>query len=80
VTLCIKLIDLTIYLRIKSVIDCIFRGFIAPNGLQYVGSAAPTSRVYASSTGIQLIAEHNNLWHYATLQWHDVLTKNREYQ
>jgi hypothetical protein len=49
------------------------------NSLENVRSAAPTSRVYASSTGIQLIAENNNLWHYAPLQWRDVLTKIREY-
>jgi hypothetical protein len=55
-------------------------GLLAPNILQYVGSGAPTSRVYASSTDIQMIAENNNLWHYAPLQWHDDLTNNREYQ
>jgi hypothetical protein len=55
-------------------------GLLPPNSLEYVGSAAPTSRVYASSTKIQLIAENNNSWHYAPLRWHDVLTKIREYQ
>jgi hypothetical protein len=55
-------------------------GLLQPNTLEYVGSAAPTSRVYSCSTAIQLIAENNNLLHYAPLQWHDVLTKIREYQ
>jgi hypothetical protein len=50
-------------------------GLLPPNSLEYVGSASPTSRVYASFTGIQLIAEYNNVWHYAPLQWHDVLRK-----
>jgi hypothetical protein len=55
-------------------------GILPPNSLEYVGNAAPTSRVYASSTAIQLIAEINNLLHYAPHEWHDVLTKIREYQ
>jgi hypothetical protein len=55
-------------------------GLLPPNSLEYAGSAAPTSRVYASSTAIQPIAENNNLLHYAPLEWHDVLTKIREYQ
>jgi hypothetical protein len=55
-------------------------GLLPPNSLEYVGIAAPTSRVYASSTAIQLIAENNNLWYYGPLEWHDVLTKNREFQ
>jgi hypothetical protein len=79
-TLGIKLTDLTIYLHIILVLLIYSEGLLPRNSLQYVGSAAPTSRLYASSTGIQLISENNNLWHYAPLQWHDVLTRNREYQ
>jgi hypothetical protein len=55
-------------------------GLLPPNSLEYVGISAPISRVYASSTGIQLIAENKNLCHCAPFRWHDVLTKNREYQ
>jgi hypothetical protein len=55
-------------------------GLLPPNSLEYVGFASPTSRVYGSSTAIQPISENNNLLHYAPLQWHDVLTKIREYQ
>jgi hypothetical protein len=74
----------------SSILECIYvlswllfifsEGLLPPNSLEYVGSAAPTSRVYASSTAIKPIAEINNLFHYAPLQWHDVLTKFREYQ
>jgi hypothetical protein len=39
-------------------------------------NAAPTSRVYASPTVIQMITEYRILWHYAPLQWHNVTTKN----
>jgi hypothetical protein len=53
---------------------------MTPNSSEYVGSSAPTSRVYASPTGIQLLAEINNSWHYAPLEWHDVLRKNFENQ
>jgi hypothetical protein len=55
-------------------------GLLPPNSLECVRNAAPTSRVYASSTGIQMIAENNKLCRYATLQRHNVFTKNREYQ
>jgi hypothetical protein len=73
--LSIKLADFTIYLRSISIIGYIYsEGLLSPNSLEYVGSAATTSRVYASSTAIELIAENNNLLHYAPLEWHDVLT------
>jgi hypothetical protein len=71
---------LIFYLSIISIIVYILGGFISEGSLEYVGIAAPTSRVYAYSTGIQLIAGKINLWHYAPLEWHDVLRKDREYQ
>jgi hypothetical protein len=43
-------------------------------------NAAPTSRVYASPTVIQMITEYHILWRYAAFEWHNVPTKNYEYQ
>jgi hypothetical protein len=50
------------------------------NRLECVESAASTSQIYAFSTVIQMITEYHILHRYAALQWHDVPTKNREYQ
>jgi hypothetical protein len=52
-----------------------FEGLLPPSTLESAGSAAPTSKVYVSSTIIQLIAEYKKLWCFATLQWHNVPTK-----
>jgi hypothetical protein len=41
--------------------------------------AAPTSRVCASPTVIQMITEYHIIWNYAALQWHNVMTKNSYY-
>jgi hypothetical protein len=48
--------------------------------LRYLGSNAFTSKVCASSTVLQLNTETQKLWRYAALQWHNVKTKNGEYQ
>jgi hypothetical protein len=50
------------------------------NSLECGGSAAPTSQVCAFPTVIQMITEYRILWRYIPLQWHDVPTKNRDYQ
>jgi hypothetical protein len=55
-------------------------GLLLPSTLECVESAAPTSQVYAPSTVIQMITEYHILWRYAALQWHNVPTKNLEYQ
>jgi hypothetical protein len=41
---------------------------LPPNSLECVGSAAPTSQVYASSTVVQLITESHKLLLYAYIQ------------
>jgi hypothetical protein len=49
------------FIHVLSALLFIFsEGLLPPNSLEYVGSSAPTSRVYASLTGIQLLAENNN--------------------
>jgi hypothetical protein len=53
---------------------------LPPRTLECVESAAPTSQVYSSSTVIQIITEYHILSRYAAHQWHNVPTKNLEYQ
>jgi hypothetical protein len=78
VNLNIYLTALTNYLRIISIF--IYpEGLLPPNISECDGTSAPTSLVYASSKVIEMIAEYNKLWRYATLQWHDVFTKYREF-
>jgi hypothetical protein len=55
-------------------------GLLLTTTVGCVGSGAPTSQVYSSSTVIQMVTEYHILWPYAALQWHNVPTKNREYQ
>jgi hypothetical protein len=43
-------------------------------------NAVCTSRVCAYPTVIQMIAEYHILWHYAAIQWHNVMTKDVYYQ
>ena len=45
-----------------------------------VENAAPTSRVCASPTVVQMITKYHILWHHAALQWHKFMTKNLYYQ
>jgi hypothetical protein len=55
-------------------------GLMARSSSECVGSGDPTSQVYASTTMIKLVIENYKLLPYASLQLHNVLTKNREYQ
>jgi hypothetical protein len=48
--------------------------------LPYVNSGALTSLVCASSAVLQLYKETQRLWRCAALEWHDVASKDREYQ
>jgi hypothetical protein len=57
-----------------------FECLLLHNSLECVGSAAPTSQVYAFATVIQMTTEYHTLCCYAALQWHNVPTENREYQ
>ena len=50
------------------------------DSLDCVENAAPTSRVCESATVIEMTTEYYVLWHYAALQWHNVMTKNLYYQ
>jgi hypothetical protein len=50
------------------------------NRLECVEIAAPTSQLYALSTVMRMITEYHLLCRYAALRWHNVPTKNREYQ
>jgi hypothetical protein len=55
-------------------------GSLLRNTRKCVVTDAPTSQVYTFPTVMQMIMEYHKLWRYAFFQWHDVPTKNREYQ
>jgi hypothetical protein len=80
VTISIKLRVLIIYRHINWIYAYYSEVVSLPNRLERVESAAPTSRLYAFSTVIQMITEYHFLCRYAALQWHDRPTKNSEYQ
>jgi hypothetical protein len=79
-TLRIKLSVLAIYSRIIFIRTYIFEGLLLHNNLERIESAAPTSQVYASSTVIKMIMKYHILWRYVALLWHNIPTKNRDYQ
>jgi hypothetical protein len=78
--LCIKLTVLTLFQTIISIYSLIFRFLLLNNSFDCGEIAAPTSRVCAFPTVIQMNTEYHILWHYAALQWPNILTKNRSYQ
>jgi hypothetical protein len=48
--------------------------------LPYFESRVLTSQFYASTAVLQMSNGIQKLWHYATLQWHNLTTEHSEYQ
>jgi hypothetical protein len=77
--LCIKLSVLTVFQTIIWIYVLYSEIFLLRDCSDCNENADPTSRVYAYPTVIQMIAEYHILWHYVTVQWHNIMTKNVYY-